>query len=149
MAVDPTFPLYPIAAIISSVSVLLLFAMHIVYRPWTFGIVSLCFWLFWENLASGMNHIIWSDNSDVKAHLYCYVGMYSIPSTHLHADTSDISYILAGRYFCCSACLHLACFAKASQSHFSESYPRHYTLHGQLLLISICMELIYLSPERS
>ena len=73
-AVDPTYPLYPIACFMSSVMLLLVLLTSFVRQRWNFGVVSLCFWLFIENLLGAVNTIIWSDNSDLKLYVYCDIG---------------------------------------------------------------------------
>ncbi|KZV63368.1 STE3-domain-containing protein [Peniophora sp. CONT] len=68
---DPTYPLYPIACFISSVMLLLVLLTSFIRLNWNLGVAFLCFWLFWENLTSGANAIIWSDNADIKLYIYC------------------------------------------------------------------------------
>ncbi|KZV59381.1 fungal pheromone STE3G-protein-coupled receptor [Peniophora sp. CONT] len=70
-AVDPTYPLYPIACILSAIMLLLVFLTSFIRRNWNLGVALLCFWLFWENLTYGINAIIWSDNTDIKLYIYC------------------------------------------------------------------------------
>ncbi|VDB96016.1 unnamed protein product [Peniophora sp. CBMAI 1063] len=65
------YPLYPIICIFSAALVLCVLAMNFVRQSWNLGVLFLCFWLFWGNLAAGVNGIIWSDNADVKAFIYC------------------------------------------------------------------------------
>ncbi|VDB87017.1 unnamed protein product [Peniophora sp. CBMAI 1063] len=70
-AVDPTYPLYPVACFVSSAMLLLVLATSFIRQSWNLGVAFLCFWLFFENLAGGVNTIIWSDNADVKLYVYC------------------------------------------------------------------------------
>lgn len=73
-AVDPTYPLYPIACIVSAAMLLLVLLNNLVRQGWNLGVTFLCFWLFVENLANGINAVIWSDNADVKLYVYCDIG---------------------------------------------------------------------------
>ncbi|VDB86999.1 unnamed protein product [Peniophora sp. CBMAI 1063] len=70
-AVDPTYPLYPIASLLASVMLLLVLLTSFVRQSWNLGVALLCFWLFWQNLAQGINTIIWHDNADIKLYVYC------------------------------------------------------------------------------
>ncbi|KZV72021.1 hypothetical protein PENSPDRAFT_564967, partial [Peniophora sp. CONT] len=70
-AVDPTYPLYPIAAIIAAVLLLLVFLSSFIRQSWNLAVAFLCFWLFFENLTFAINAIIWSDNADIKLYIYC------------------------------------------------------------------------------
>ena len=75
-AVDPTYPLYPIATLLASVMLLLVLLTNFIRQSWNFGVVLLCFWLFFENLTHGINAILWSDNFDIKFDIYCDIGSY-------------------------------------------------------------------------
>ncbi|VDC05733.1 unnamed protein product [Peniophora sp. CBMAI 1063] len=70
-AVDPAYPLYPIACIVASVLLLLVLTSSFVRQSWNLGVAFLCFWLFFENLTFAANAVIWSDNDDVKLYVYC------------------------------------------------------------------------------
>ncbi|VDC04731.1 unnamed protein product [Peniophora sp. CBMAI 1063] len=69
--VDPTYPLYPIVSILSSVMLLLVLLTSFIRQSWNLGVAFLCFGIFFENLATGLNAIIWSDNADIKLYAYC------------------------------------------------------------------------------
>ena len=71
---DPTYPLYPISCILSAIMLLLVLLTGFVRRSWNLGVAFLCFWLFIENLTTGANAIIWSDNADIKLYVYCDIG---------------------------------------------------------------------------
>lgn len=73
-AVDPSYPLYPIASFMAAAMVLLVLFTNFIRQNWNFALTSLCFWLFFENIFQGVNSIIWSDNADVKLHAYCDIG---------------------------------------------------------------------------
>ncbi|VDB91222.1 unnamed protein product [Peniophora sp. CBMAI 1063] len=70
-AVDPTYPLYPIACIVSSAMLLLVLLTNFVRQGWNLGVTFLCFWLCVENLSNGIDAVIWSDNADIKLFVYC------------------------------------------------------------------------------
>ncbi|KZV63978.1 fungal pheromone STE3G-protein-coupled receptor [Peniophora sp. CONT] len=70
-AVDPTYPLYPLACILSSAMLLLVLLTSFIRQSWNLGVAFLCFWLLFENLTSGINAIIWADNADIKLYAYC------------------------------------------------------------------------------
>ncbi|VDC01592.1 unnamed protein product [Peniophora sp. CBMAI 1063] len=69
--VDPTYPLLPIANILSSAMLLLVLLTSFIRQSWNLGVAFLCFWLFLENLTTGINAIVWSDNADIKLYVYC------------------------------------------------------------------------------
>ncbi|KZV66427.1 STE3-domain-containing protein [Peniophora sp. CONT] len=70
-AVDPTYPLFPVACVLSAAMVLLVLLTSFVRQSWNLGVAFLCFWLFFENLTLGINAVIWSDNADIKLYVYC------------------------------------------------------------------------------
>ncbi|VDB95837.1 unnamed protein product [Peniophora sp. CBMAI 1063] len=70
-AVDPTFPLYPIACLLSSIMLCLVQMTSLVRQRWNLGVAFLCFWLFLENIANAVNAIAWSNNADIKLEVYC------------------------------------------------------------------------------
>ena len=74
MGVDPTFPLFPALSFLSCTLILLLFTSHLIRRSWNLGIIFLCFWLFWVNLAAGVNAILWADGVELKAEVFCNLG---------------------------------------------------------------------------
>ena len=78
MAVDPTYPLLPVAAIVCAVLQLAILTTCLVRQSWNLGVSFLCFWLFWVNLTLGINTVIWSDNKDVKLYMYCDIGEHTV-----------------------------------------------------------------------
>lgn len=74
-AVDPTYPLYPIACIIAAALLFLVLLSSFVRQSWNLGVAFLCFWLLLETLTGGIDAIIWSDNADIKMYVYCDIGM--------------------------------------------------------------------------
>ena len=73
-AVDPTYPLYPVAAITSAALLLLVLMTSFIRQSTNLAVMFLCFWLFLENLTYGINSIIWADNADIKLYVYCDIG---------------------------------------------------------------------------
>ncbi|VDC00339.1 unnamed protein product [Peniophora sp. CBMAI 1063] len=69
--VDPSYPLYPIFCVLSSVSLLFVLLTSVIRHKWNLGVTFLCFWLFFENLTYAVNAVLWSDNVDVKHYVYC------------------------------------------------------------------------------
>ncbi|VDC00586.1 unnamed protein product [Peniophora sp. CBMAI 1063] len=70
-AVDPTYPLFPIACSIASAMMLLVLLTSFIRQSWNLGVTFLCFWLFFEDLTNAINAIVWSDNTDIKFYVYC------------------------------------------------------------------------------
>ncbi|KZV75247.1 fungal pheromone STE3G-protein-coupled receptor [Peniophora sp. CONT] len=70
-ALDPTFPLYPIVCVLSSISLLLVLMTTFVRQSWNLGVAFLCFWLPIETLILAVDTIVWADNADVKLYVYC------------------------------------------------------------------------------
>ncbi|KZV63973.1 fungal pheromone STE3G-protein-coupled receptor [Peniophora sp. CONT] len=70
-AVDPTYPLYPIACILSAAMLLLVLLTSFIRQRWNLGVAFLCFWLLLENLFTGINAIIWADNATIRFYVYC------------------------------------------------------------------------------
>ena len=73
-ALDPTYPLYPIACFVAAIMLFLVLLTSFVRQRWNFGVASLCFWLLLELLSLAINSIIWSDNADIKLYVYCDIG---------------------------------------------------------------------------
>ncbi|VDC00657.1 unnamed protein product [Peniophora sp. CBMAI 1063] len=70
-AVDPTYPLFTVASLISSVMLLMVLASNTVRQSWNLGLTLLCFWLFLGSIANAIDSIVWSDNYDVKLYVWC------------------------------------------------------------------------------
>ena len=80
-AVDPTYPLYPVACVLATVMLFLVLLTSFIRQNWNFGVALLCFWLSLLNLTNGVNAILWSDNNNVKLYVYCDIGTPSDPMT--------------------------------------------------------------------
>ncbi|KZV64174.1 STE3-domain-containing protein [Peniophora sp. CONT] len=83
-AVDPTYPLYPVACIATAPMMLLVLFTSFIRQSWNLSVAFLCFWLFCENLTDGINAILWADNADVKSNVYCDI------VSHLQIVTSTV-----------------------------------------------------------
>ncbi|VDB92186.1 unnamed protein product [Peniophora sp. CBMAI 1063] len=83
-ATDPSYPLYLIACLLASAMLLLVLLTSFIRQSWNLGVVFLCFWLFWENLADGIGSIVWADNADIKLYIYCDI------VSHLQQITSVV-----------------------------------------------------------
>ncbi|VDB84967.1 unnamed protein product [Peniophora sp. CBMAI 1063] len=70
---DPTFPLVPVANLLCAVGLLALLIVNFVRRShaYNFAVNILALALFFETLFIGINAIIWADNADLKAFVYC------------------------------------------------------------------------------
>ncbi|VDB86862.1 unnamed protein product [Peniophora sp. CBMAI 1063] len=76
-ALDPTYPLYPIVEIFSTVLLLLVLATSVVRHSWNLGVLFLCFWLPLELVGSAAGHIIWSDNGHGTARFHTFCDIFS------------------------------------------------------------------------
>ena len=77
-AVDPSYPLYPLANVVSAALLLLVLLTSFIRQNWNLGVAFLCFWLFIENICSAIDSVIWSDNADVKLYVYCDIGEWKM-----------------------------------------------------------------------
>ena len=87
-AVDPTYPLLPIASVLASFMLLLVLLNASIRQQWNFGVALLCFWLLLQNTTGAANAIIWSDNANVRLLVYCDVGAYYKPPTSLSSHST-------------------------------------------------------------
>ena len=82
-AVDPTYPLYPIACFLSAIMLFLVFFTSFVRQSWNLGVTFLCGWLLLYNLIDAVDYIVWSDNDNIKLYFWCdvsacfYVELYN------------------------------------------------------------------------
>ncbi|VDC04647.1 unnamed protein product [Peniophora sp. CBMAI 1063] len=84
-AVDPTYPLYPMASFLAAGMLLLILMTSLVRQSWNLGIAFLCFWLFIANFTDAVNAIIWAENADIKLYVYCDI------VTHLQIVASVVA----------------------------------------------------------
>ncbi|KZV65743.1 hypothetical protein PENSPDRAFT_551585, partial [Peniophora sp. CONT] len=68
---DPTYPLLPVSKFLSAALLLLVLFSSFTRQNWNLGVMFLCFWLFIESIADGVNCIIWSGNVEIKHYVYC------------------------------------------------------------------------------
>ncbi|VDC04645.1 unnamed protein product [Peniophora sp. CBMAI 1063] len=87
-AVDPTYPFFPIASVLATVMLLLVFLTSFIRQSWNLGVAFLCFWLFFENLTNAINSIVWADNADIRLYAYCDIASWSV--TRLQVFTSVV-----------------------------------------------------------
>ncbi|KAJ7026349.1 pheromone A receptor-domain-containing protein [Mycena alexandri] len=71
MAVDPTYPLYPVLCILSACFMFLVLTHSFIRQSWNLAVTLLCVGLFLDNLTLGINAIVWRDNTDIKVPVYC------------------------------------------------------------------------------
>lgn len=81
-AVDPTYPLLPIASFLSAAMLFLVLLTGFIHRNLNLGVGFLCFWLLLGALANGTNFIIWSDNVEIKLYVYCDIGVWPFSSVY-------------------------------------------------------------------
>ena len=73
-AVDPTYPLFSVAAFSAAAMLFLVLLSRLARQSSGRGVTILCFWLLFENVTNGANFIIWSDNAEIKLYTYCDIG---------------------------------------------------------------------------
>ncbi|KAJ7343779.1 hypothetical protein DFH08DRAFT_1008807 [Mycena albidolilacea] len=71
MAVDPTYPLYPILSIVAAFFMFLILSHSLLRRSWNLAVTFLCIGLFFDNFIHGINAVVWRDNADIKVPVYC------------------------------------------------------------------------------
>ena len=82
-AVDPTYPLYPVACFLSSAMLLSVLLTSFIRQSWNLGVTFLCGWLLLYNLINAVDYIVWSDNDNIKLYFWCdvsacfYVELYN------------------------------------------------------------------------
>jgi pheromone a factor receptor len=69
MAIDPTYPLYPIACFISMILVLIPLPWHM--QAWNTGTVMYMLWTAVGLLNQFVNSIVWKDNAINWAPVWC------------------------------------------------------------------------------
>jgi hypothetical protein len=77
MTMDPTYPLLPILSIVCSIFMIMVLATSFIRQSWNLGLLLLCAALLVGDLTLGINTIVWSDNADIKALVYCDIGEYT------------------------------------------------------------------------
>ena len=77
VAADPTYPLFPIACVLSVAMLLLVLMTGFVRQSWNLGVAFLCFWLFFGCIFGAVDTVAWSDNFDAKLYVWCDIGISS------------------------------------------------------------------------
>ena len=72
---DPTFPLVPIANFIGCILVLISLSRGM-FRNWNVGACSFAFWTLLLNLNTGVDTIVWSNNANNVAPVWCDISEY-------------------------------------------------------------------------
>jgi hypothetical protein len=88
MAADPSYPLFPIASLLCNFLLLLILSTRFSRQYQNFGVTVLSISLFFTNLVNGVNTMIWADNADLKAFVYCDIGEFRFPITRGYTVTS-------------------------------------------------------------
>ncbi len=104
MAVDPSYPLFPIASTLCSALLFLVLGTSFMHQSWNLGVAALCFWLFLENLTGGVNAILWVDNAEVKAKVYCDIGTPIPTYNTLAAEQFLVTHLQMFAYIVRPAC---------------------------------------------
>ena len=82
---DPTFPLVLIANLVACLLILLSLSKNM-FQAWNVGACSFAFWTALSSLEVVVNSIIWSDNAENKAPIWCDISEYiqaSLPRERL------------------------------------------------------------------
>lgn len=70
---DPTYPLVPIANLIAC-ALAVIPLHHMVHRSWNTGVYIFALWLFFSNLTFAVGTIVWSNDDNDKAPIWCDIG---------------------------------------------------------------------------
>ena len=73
---DPTFPLVPIANFVACLLILLSVSKSM-FQAWNVGACSFAFWTALSGFGIAVNSIIWSDNAENKAPIWCDISEHS------------------------------------------------------------------------
>lgn len=103
---DPTYPLFPILNLLSCVLVLLPILIKL-RHTWNTGVHFLAIWVSAESFALGVNAIIWSDNTNDVAPVWCDISEHcqtAIISSSLLTRLIQASHLFIGAYIAKPAC---------------------------------------------
>lgn len=70
---DPTYPLVPIANFIGCF-LILVSLVGLLHRPWNTGVSMFAIYAFLQSLIVGIDAIVWSDNVNDVAPVWCDIG---------------------------------------------------------------------------
>ena len=119
---DPTFPLVPIANFIGCILVLISLSKGM-FQTWNVGACSFAFWTFVLNLEIGVNSIVWSNNTNNVAPVWCDISscpfIFPIEYEYIvlkeHSRDSDTHrHCLNRRFTCLVICDYQETFNHAS-----------------------------------
>ena len=84
---DPTYPLIPVLNLLgAALSLLTLFTS--VQKSWNAGIIMLCAWLFLACVIVGIETIVWADNANDYAPVWCDICKYVLDLMGLFANST-------------------------------------------------------------
>ena len=102
---DPTFPLIPTLNLLSCILVLLSYSRSM-FRSWNVGVCTLAIWNIIACLINVVDTIVWADNVDNKAPIWCDIGI----AFQLHHYYELLSADFIRSYSpCCQLGCHLPC----------------------------------------
>lgn len=88
---DPTYPSYPIIAILSGFALLLVLLTSLVRKSWNLGVSFLCVWLLIEIVFGSIAYFVWFDNGEIRLYAFCDIRMSVVRSAkyseNLYAQT--------------------------------------------------------------
>lgn len=98
-AFDPTYPLLPIACIIGAAMMVLVLMTSFVRQSWNLGVAFLCFWLLMDLTFGAAGLIIWSNNGDIRLHVFCDIGtgapdLHDMVLTLAHPSLSPTTHVI-------------------------------------------------------
>ena len=100
---DPTYPLLPIAFILSATMLFLVLLTSFIRQNWNFGVTLLCVCLLIEDATAAFDTIVWSDNADIKYYVYCDIGQFFAINHELEVDMGHDSISYTSRRLRCKA----------------------------------------------
>lgn len=80
---DPTYPLLPVAYIVSATLLLFVLVTSAIRQAWNLGVCVLSVLLCLLNFAQGVNAIIWSDNANIHVFVWCDIGVLYLSNSHV------------------------------------------------------------------
>ncbi|KAI0316297.1 pheromone A receptor-domain-containing protein [Amylostereum chailletii] len=73
---DPTYPLVPVVNLIAASLMLLTILITSLRQHWNTGVFMLCLWLSIWSLDQSVDTVVWSDNADNKAPVWCDISSH-------------------------------------------------------------------------
>ncbi|KAI0309274.1 pheromone A receptor-domain-containing protein [Amylostereum chailletii] len=87
---DPTYPLVPIANLLSAFLVLLALLSNGVRQSWNTGVTMFGFWIFVVAVCIGVNTIVWSDNTNNSAPVWCDISSHLEVASNVGIPASSL-----------------------------------------------------------